>query len=278
MNIDTTRITRLPNYLRKYGLTRGFSLFRDIERPLPHNSSQVRAFRVPGYVQPIHLRDSISDHATFWQCIVRDQYAVDAFLQAAALRRAYADRVARGERPLIIDCGGNIGLSTLYLAAAWPQARIVVVEPDDANFAMLKRNTAHLGDRVTALQGGIWNRPVRLKIDDPSAGSAAFRVSEHAVEGGEGLRAYTIDEVCDLAGEDHPLIVKLDIEGAQARLFADNTAWVARSDLIVLELDDWQLPWQGSSRSFFAALAGLPFDYLMAGESIFCFNGDRLAP
>ena len=123
MSINLARLARLPNYLRKYGPSRGLSLFNSIERQLPHTSSEVRAFRVPGYSEPVHLRDTISDHATFWQCIVRDQYAIDAFPQAAALRQAYEQRVASGKQPLIIDCGGNIGLSTLYLASTWPRAR-----------------------------------------------------------------------------------------------------------------------------------------------------------
>src|SRR5262249_12200769 len=41
----------------------------------------------------------------------------------------------------IVDCGANIGLTALYLASAYPNARILCVEPDPANFALLQRNT-----------------------------------------------------------------------------------------------------------------------------------------
>ena len=75
-----------------------------------------------------------------------------------------------------------------------------------------------------------------------------------------------------MAGVNAPLIVKIDIEGAQAQLFSANTEWVARTRLISLELDDWLMPWQGTSRSFFSCISRYPFDYLIHGESIFCFR------
>lgn len=235
------QLPRLPNYLRKYGRIQGAALFGSIERSVTRGSKDARGHQVPGYAALIHLRETIADHATLWHC------------------------------------GGNIGLSALYLATAYPQAQVFVVKPDDNNFVLLQRNLAHPGQRVTTLKGGIWNRSARLRIVNPEAGSAAFQVNELPVDAGEGLRAYTIDEVCTLAGSSDPLMVKIDIEGAQARLFADNTGWVARTDLIMLELYDWLMPWQGTSRSFFACLGPQPFDYLMSGETIFCFNGGRLA-
>ena len=68
------------------------------------------------------------------------------------------------------------------------------------------------------------------------------------------------------------LIVKLDIEGSQKALFSSNTGWVGRSQLIILELDDWLLPWEGTSRPFFSCLSRYAFDYLMRGGNIFCFQ------
>jgi FkbM family methyltransferase len=44
------------------------------------------------------------------------------------------------ERPLIFDCGSNIGLSILFFKRLYPKARIIAFEPDPATFSMLKRN------------------------------------------------------------------------------------------------------------------------------------------
>ena len=218
------------------------------------------------------MRDTLADHATFKQCLVMQQYDFRGFPQSDRLLRDYHAALLHGETPLIIDCGGNVGFATRWFARMFPEARIVVVEPNEQNFRILTMNTEHLGDRVVRLKGGIWNTSARLMITNPDAGSAAFRVKELDKYGGEGLRAYTIDEICDIQGISTPFIVKLDIEGAQSTLFRSNTDWVSRSHLITLELDDWQMPWQGTSRAFFSCISRYPFEYLFRDESIFCFR------
>lgn len=227
---------------------------------------------VPGYTTPIFLRDTVADRSTFWQCLVLRQYGISHFPQYRRLMDYYDELLRRGEVPLIIDCGGNIGLAAIWFAQMFPKARIVSIEPDENNFELLRMNTAAFGDRVTLVQGGIWNQHGTLRIVNPDSGSAAFRVEFSESRELGGIPAYTIDDLCQLGGSSAPLVVKLDIEGAQANLFASNTDWVGRASLITLELDDWLLPWQGTSRNFFSRVSSYPFDYLLGEESIFCFR------
>ena len=265
-------LPRLPNYIRAFGWLVGIRLLLAMHRANVKQCDHVRAWKIPGYQAVIHLRDTVSDHATFFQCIVRNQYAFNSFPQGRELQQSYEIEVSRGRQPLIIDCGGNIGLSTVWYAQQMPLARIVVVEPDLNNFNLLKRNVAIYGKRVTVIHGGVWDRPANLQILNPESGSAAFRVAELLTDSQIGLRAYSIDELCVLGGGGDPFIVKLDIEGAQAQVFRSNTDWTKRTRLIALELDDWLMPWKGTSRPFFLELANQPFDYLIAGEAIFCFR------
>jgi FkbM family methyltransferase len=157
----------------------------------------------------------------------------------------------------------------------FPKARIVSIEPDKNNLELLRMNTAAFGDRVAIVQGGIWNQHGALRIVNPDSGSAAFRVEFSEKTDLVGIPAYTIDDLCQIGGSPSPFVVKLDIEGAQAHLFASNTDWVGRTTLITLELDDWLLPWQGTSRNFLSCISGYPFDYLLGGESIFCFRDEE---
>jgi len=60
------------------------------------------------------------------------------------LRRDYQFNAAT-ERPLILDCGSNIGMATLYFKRLYPQARIVAFEPSPRTFATLARNVARNG-------------------------------------------------------------------------------------------------------------------------------------
>jgi FkbM family methyltransferase len=266
------RLSKWPNYIKRFGLMNGSFLLLRVERRLPKKSTVVKQYAVPDFPAPIHLRESLSDHSIFWQCIVRRQYDFTHFPQYQRLIAAYHDAVKKGQQPLIIDCGGNIGLASIWFAMQFPDAVLYSVEPDRENFELLKLNTSNFGTRIRPLLGGIWNQSGFLKIVNPESGSAAFRVDISNERSDDSIRAYTIAEICALAGVESPFIVKIDIEGAQANLFMNNTDWVSKTHLISLELDDWLLPWRGTSRPFFSCLSKYPFDYLLGEESIFCFR------
>lgn len=265
-------LSRLPAYISTFGVLSGFKLAFQIERKHLTKSSDLKGYRVPGYSADIWLRETVSDHSIFWQCLVMQQYALDRFPHAARLDEYYHAELRAGRQPVIVDCGGNIGLASLWFANRFPLARIVVVEPDSDNFAVLQRNLAHLRDRVRMVRGGVWPESGWLRIRNPESGSAAFQVERANERDPDAMRACTIDELCELGGGGGVLVVKIDIEGAQAQLFQRNTRWVSRVHLVTLELDDWLMPWQGTSRSFFSCLSQYPFEYLLGGESIFCYQ------
>jgi FkbM family methyltransferase len=278
MKSVTRLVARLPNYVHRFGLFAGLRLHSTVELDSRSHLPQLtNRLRVPGFAEPLFLRQQRSDRATFWQCIVKQQYDLSAFPQRERLMASYSERLRNGEVPVIVDGGANIGLATRSLALIFPEAQFVAVEPDPENVAILERNLLPLGSRATILQGALWNESTRLNIVNPEAGSAALRVGAPNSQESGSVRAYTIDEICARLGVPAPFIVKLDIEGSQAALFKSATEWVSRTPLIMLELDDWLMPWQGTSRPFFSCLSQYPFDYLIGGETIFCFR-DFAAP
>lgn len=263
---------KLPNYIREFGLVSAFKIFADVELAKYADSGRRIRLSVPGYPGNIYLRDTTADCSIFWQCIVQRQYDTRRFPQHARLMECYEETLRQGRTPLIIDCGGNIGLAAVWFAHMFPKAKIVSIEPDKKNLEMLRMNTEAFKERIIVVQGGIWSKNGALKIVNPESGSAAFQVVYSETETPDSIPAYTIDDLCKLGGANDPLVVKLDIEGAQANLFESNTDWVGRPRLITLELDDWLFPWQGTSRNFFLCVSHYPFDYLLGGESIFCFR------
>lgn len=52
---------------------------------------------------------------------------------------------SKSHQPLIIDCGANIGLATIYFKRSYPNARIIAFEPDSNIFNVLKENTINQG-------------------------------------------------------------------------------------------------------------------------------------
>ena len=273
MNAMYKMASRLPNYVKAFGAINGLRLLPRIERALSRGSDEVRRFRVPGYPAPIFLRDTVSDHSIFWQCIVRSQYDMRKFDQYSRLMDAYNSIVASGKNAVVIDCGGNIGLSVLYFATLFARAIVVAIEPDLPNIRIMNMNISQFGDRVRVVHGAVWDKHGSLVITNPDSGSSAFRVDELGTKRQENsFPAYTVNDLCQLVGADSPFAIKIDIEGAQAHLFSDNTEWIENCHLIMIELDDWQMPWRGTSRNFFKCISKYPFDYLQSGEILFCFR------
>ncbi len=121
------------------------------------------------------------------------------------------------DRPRIIDCGSNIGMSILFFKTVYPKSNILGFEPDDATFKMLKRNVEENQLRNVEL--------VNAAVSDKK-GKAAFYAS--AKEQGSlimsllkerSIGAKMKSEVPVTALSEHitgPVdFLKLDVEGAE---------------------------------------------------------------
>lgn len=54
------------------------------------------------------------------------------------IQARYRDIQASGMKPVMVDCGVNIGTSVLYFLGEYPQAHVVALEPAPDNFALLE--------------------------------------------------------------------------------------------------------------------------------------------
>lgn len=227
---------------------------------------------VPGFDAPIWLRPTRSDYSIFWQSIVQRQYDFGAFPQTTQLlERAEAMQATR-KVPVIVDGGGNIGLSLRTFAQDFPFAHVISVEPDSNNFRVLSANAQGLSAPHTQVQAAIASQSGHARVVAQERGSAGLMTEYCAADHPDAIPTRTIDELVTSVSGGVPWIVKLDIEGAQDELFSANTDWIGRADCIILELDDWAFPWSGSSVNFFRALSEHRFDYLVADELIVAFR------
>ena len=273
-----TIIFRAPNYWSAFGFFKGTLLLLRLESRGKRASDREIKINIPGQPDPMTLRDRVSDRSIFWQVVVRRQYSLHAFTQEKQVKKAYEQLVAGGSTPVIIDAGGNIGLSARYFADEYPAAKILVIEPEQGNFDLLQQNVAAYGERIVPVNGGIWVRNSRLKIVNPKGGDASFRVEEVSDPAGQGINAFSVEGLLDKFSlqERDIFIVKLDIEGSQSQLFDENTEWLERTSLLYLELDDWLLPWSASSMSFFKKSSQIKSDYLLSGEHVVWLNHAQL--
>ena len=212
------------------------------------------------------LREGTSDWMTFDQIFVEEDYDLRPLSRYAELVDHYR-RTCREGTPLIIDLGGNIGLSPLYFSLAWPEAQVVAVEPEAANFALLSENIAQRTN-IDGICAGIASHSTKLGIVDAKAGKNAFQTelsSDGAIEG------VTVGEIVEEYRKKGcvPFLVKIDIEGAELELFSGHHEWVDEFPLMMIELHDWLYPGQRTSRTFLSAIAEKNRDFIYLDENIF---------
>lgn len=267
-------VVRTAKLSRKIGMRSAVLVESALREQHPPENAKLIEVTLPGYASPIYLRSCTADVNTFYQIIVNAEYDIRPFQQFQRIDALYRKATADGRRPLIIDCGANIGLSTIWFARLFPEAQIFAVEPAADNIEVAKQNLRAYPN-VTLLQGAVWDRQVRVKISDTTVRPDAYQVVE--AQGGADenpdntLRAFTISEIIDMADTHQALIVKIDIEGGEAILFRSNTEWIGVTDLIAIELHDWMLPKQLTSAPFIRSFANLDFELLQKGETLFLF-------
>jgi FkbM family methyltransferase len=222
--------------------------------------------------------DSIGDVGVIKQIFVDKDYDVFGWAQGRALID-YHIKKSKYNKSLIIDAGANIGASVVFFKHRYPNSFVYSVEPDFKNWELLQKNTAPLGGVFNFL-GGISSDLGFMRVDDPGSSNWGFRTEliDAKVVAEGGIKSYVksidIGSILKdpiLAGMN-PLILKIDIEGAEQYLFSGNIDWMDCFALIIIELHDWMLPFQGTSRGFLKALSQFDFDFIHKGENIFLFN------
>ena len=199
-----------------------YTLYRLVNRAL---GRCLLTLRVRGFPHPIYCRAGGSDLRVFAQVIANREY------------RCLDECDISG---LVIDCGANIGLSTLYFLTRFPKAQLVALEPDPDNFKLLARNTAGFGDRVTLLQAAVWNKNTRLVFADARAlDRQEWAKTCREAEGGEvpRIQAYDIPTILRMSSRKRVGLLKVDIECGELVVFDQSAKdWIDLVDVLAIEL------------------------------------------
>jgi FkbM family methyltransferase len=175
----------------------------------------------------IFLREVPSDLFTFGDVFEQDVYGV-------VLRHL-------PECSTIIDLGANIGLASLYLANAYPSARIFAVEPNRGNFELLKANLKDLirEGRCVPLQAAVWSVRRALTVDPrwlPDAYNG-YRLLERPPyqDVADQVQGFTMEDILASSEFQQVDLLKVDIEGAEIELFRNDLSWLGRVRAIAIE-------------------------------------------
>jgi FkbM family methyltransferase len=119
-------------------------------------------------------------------------------------------------RPLILDCGANVGLSVCFFKDNYPDSSLVAFEPDDTIFKVLERNVHRQGYAgVELVPRAVWSEATVLPFY--SEGSDGGRVAREGDPPGRSVRTVRLRDYLE-----HPVeLLKLDIERGELAVLED---------------------------------------------------------
>ncbi len=173
--------------------------------------------------EPLFMSDS-----KLYQCnmlglavVAYNPYELRLMFSEIFIEECYFFRT-KNEAPLIVDCGGNIGIATLYFKKLYPLAEVIVFEPEPNSFALLQRNiTMNNLAHLQTINRALADKKGLCFFNDQYEGSTGAHLifKEGAVKNSK-----TIPVVTDVLSAyiTKPVdLLKIDVEGAEGLVLKD---------------------------------------------------------
>ena len=156
----------------------------------------------------------------------------------------------------IIDAGGNIGCTSIYLAQKYPNAKIYTIEPDKDNFNVLVKNTKKYKN-IIPINKGLWGENKILEIVNNGLGEWGIQTFETENINQENvIETITMTDLMNQYNINTIDILKIDIEGAEKNVFSYNYEWLKKVRQFSIELHDRMV--NGCSNTFFKCISNYP--------------------
>jgi FkbM family methyltransferase len=126
-------------------------------------------------------------------------------------------RIELPSKPLIIDCGANIGISVLYFKRRFPESTVIAFEPDTQNFDILNLNVNSFQLKNVELNNAaIWIENTYLNFSNESSMSSKIE-NENASVTASKVKATRLYDIINQQVD----LLKIDIEGAEYKVLMD---------------------------------------------------------
>jgi FkbM family methyltransferase len=127
---------------------------------------------------------------------------------------------SENDTPLVLDCGANLGMASLYFKWLYPQSRVKAFEADPTTFQLLCRNTADNGLNLETYNCALWDEDTEVDffVDPSNPGSPLMSAYGSRLKG-ESIKV----PARKLSGfiEEPVDFLKLDVEGSEHRVVRD---------------------------------------------------------
>lgn len=201
--------TRFKNRLKKPGY------FKEHEVRKVRKQSRFVNGSINLYGHDFNYHDGLSFHDSYNEIIAKEMYLFET----------------KQEKPLILDCGANMGVSVLFFALNYPKATIHAFEPEVPIFEVLQKNKNAYGwPNVTLHQMAVWNSETTLEFytDHGMGGSV-----ENVYKKQKPTKVRTI-RLADYL-QQQVAMLKMDIEGAEYQVLKDCESFLHNVENIFVE-------------------------------------------
>ncbi len=209
------------------------------------------------------------DLLTVHEIFASEDYNLKKLSHWSNIYKIYSSILEKGKKPIIIDCGSNIGSSSKYFEKIFDQAFISMVEPDKINLEYSKKNISV--NNKDFLNNVISCENKDFTFNNNFEDNRSYRVDDL---GQNQIKGVTVEDILKLQDKNYePFLIKIDIEGFEKNLFEKNYQWMDLFKVIIIEIHDWMLPNQSNSSNFINAMSesikkGVKRDLIISGENL----------
>lgn len=165
---------------------------------------------------------------------------VDACTAVVCAREIFRDQCYRFDTlspKVIIDCGANIGVASIWFAYFYPSATINAYEADPKIFQALEQNIIKLGllDKVIPLNKAVWSHGQGITFMAEGGSSGRVVDPHESASDRDKLIVNTISLSEILSSHESIDLLKIDIEGGENTVLLDSNVDLGRVKRIFLE-------------------------------------------
>ena len=212
------------------------------------------------FIQKIRNR---YDLLTIYEIFSEESYNLTKYECWEEVYKNYLKIIDNKKKPLLIDCGSNIGSSTEYFNRIFKNIFSIMIEPNPESAIFYNKDHIILNKAISS-------KKKTVMIDDTSKDNRASKISNLF---GKEIDTITVTDLLSKYQNTTPFIIKIDIEGYEKDLFESNVEWIKDFQIIVIEIHDWMIPFESISRNFFKAIYEKILiddmrDFIISGENL----------
>jgi len=193
-------------------------------------SEKFTSLYISDYEKELPVAEAIKDGTTFRFHTPNPvtRWRVETLFEKEPETIEWIDSFDEGD--VLYDAGANVGMYTIYAAAAGKAARVIAFEPESASYALLNRNIAlnGLDGKVTALNAALSDtgKLDRLYLSGLGAGGAIHNFGEDvdlnkkkfSSAFRQGCLAFSLDEFIKRYAPPFPNHLKIDVDGLEKEI------------------------------------------------------------